>query len=628
MLKLSRYNELETLWDDIKQNNVIPDEFREEIEKNFSHNKLEVNVSFRNHRVGEEALKHKLAENYGTISLVDPLLKDPSVNLDNDAFLIVTDPNGVIISSRSEDVVGYCCPAADLINSNMQLKNLLKVGNILEVHYDNGIRSQLVPIFNQYGEIQFFWGVSGNRPISAEVSNILFLAAQLVQQRYDFFTMIDDYTNSLLNAIPQCAVLVDENARLLNINRSCMELFKVSDKNMLKGMPFSHYLLCDRPLESLADVLDIDIDSEVIIKAWGEDVPCKITLKQPINTPYGKRMVMLYITAADQESTRKLNPVPVLAEQSGAFDSIAGRSPVMHRIKLLASRAAKSTATILIEGESGTGKELIAQAIHQESGRQGEFVAINCGAIPAELIQSELFGYEEGAFTGARRHGQAGKFEIAEGGTIFLDEIGEMPLNMQVSLLRFLQDKTITRVGSHISKRVDVRIIAATNRNLAQEVEKGNFREDLYYRLNVIKLTIPPLRERKEDIPLIAHHILRRLCRENGVNSTPISDSAMAALLEYDWPGNARELENTIERAFVLSHNGELAFDTLEVKQINREEGMAKIKHSLGQMEREGIEKYLRMYQGNVSKTAQALGITRQTLYRKMEALNIDRKSF
>jgi transcriptional regulator with PAS, ATPase and Fis domain len=218
----------------------------------------------------------------------------------------------------------------------------------------------------------------------------------------------------------------------------------------------------------------------------------------------------------------------------------------------VARMAARSSSNVLIEGESGTGKELFAQAIHNASRRSaGAFVAVNCGAIPRELIASELFGYSEGAFTGAKKGGNPGKFELADGGTLFLDEIGDMPLEQQVALLRVIQDKSISRIGSNQVIPVDVRIICATNKNLLELMQTGRFRQDLYYRLNVINLRILPLRERKEDIPLLFEHFLQQMnqdCR------SIIPNDFTERLLSYDWPGNVRELQNTVERIIHLEH--------------------------------------------------------------------------
>lgn len=625
MITLSRENRLETLWDDIKQNNIIPEEIRMETEQNLLRNKLELNVNFRNHRVQEDDLQHKLEECYGTIALVSPLLKDFSTKLDKHARMIVTDPNGVIISCQSEDVIGYCCPAAELVNNNNQLKDLVQTGRVVEINYDNGIRSQLVPIFNEYGEIQFYWGLSDSRPISVEMSNILYLAAQLVQQRYKYTLMIDEYTSSFMNAMPECVVLLDENARVINVNEGFLKLLNISDKNVFKGMHISNLIANDGSIANLNTILTPD-NSRFNLQFWGHEIPCHIIYKQPISTPYGNQLVILFNELNDQLRQAQASAYDIMPYNKSAFDSIIGQSPEINQIKSVAQRAAGTAATILLEGESGTGKELFAQAIHQESRRPGRFIAINCGAIPSELIQSELFGYEEGAFTGAKRRGSPGKFEIADGGTVFLDEIGEMPVDMQVSMLRFLQDKTVTRVGSHLSKKIDVRIIAATNRNLKNEVEKGNFREDLYYRLNVINIEIPPLRQRQGDIPLIADYLLARQCNQYHVPVMKLKPRETDLLMNYNWPGNARELENAIERAFILRQGEELSFDHLPRTLIDSKSGSRQeIEATMGQVEKEAIEKYLRIYRGNISHTANALGITRQTLYRKMKAFNIDR---
>ncbi len=234
------------------------------------------------------------------------------------------------------------------------------------------------------------------------------------------------------------------------------------------------------------------------------------------------------------------------------FNGLVGTSHRMRELYRLIMNVAPAKTNILITGESGTGKELVARAIHTESPRKGSpFVAVNCGAIPENLIESELFGYEKGAFTGAHSP-KEGLVELADGGTLFLDEITELPLNLQVKLLRFIQDRYIRRIGGREEKQVDIRLIAATNRDIDREVREGRFREDLYYRINVIRIDIPPLRERKEDIPHIAMHFVEKYNKELGKNITGISEEAMNCLVEYHYPGNVRELENAIERAVAL----------------------------------------------------------------------------
>ncbi len=249
--------------------------------------------------------------------------------------------------------------------------------------------------------------------------------------------------------------------------------------------------------------------------------------------------------------------VPEIQQQDGRV-KIIGVSRALQDVFKVVGRVARSDAPVLVFGESGTGKELVAHAVHEYSPRrQHEFLAINCGAIPENLLESELFGHEKGAFTGAIAK-RAGRFEQADGGTLFLDEIGDMPLSVQVKLLRVLQDGTFSRVGSNETQKADARIVAATNKNLAEEVAAGRFREDLYYRLNVVEVKLPALRERREDIPLLAEFFLQRITRKNGMARIKLSGEAISALQAHRWPGNVRELENTIARACALASSNVL----------------------------------------------------------------------
>ena len=318
---------------------------------------------------------------------------------------------------------------------------------------------------------------------------------------------------------------------------------------------------------------------------------------------------------------------------SGAFftfdDIIGDKNAEFRKTKELAMRIARGNSNVLIAGESGTGKEMFAQSIHQESPRRNQpFVSINCAAIPKELISSELFGYEEGAFTGAKKTGAPGKFEIADGGTLFLDEIGEMPLDMQSVLLRVIEEQRITRLGSAKSKKVDVRIIAASNRNLIECVHNQTFRADLYYRLNVMQLNLPPLRSRREDIPLLVEHFLKALTDTPNTSITRISKEAMSMLVAYDWPGNIRELRNIIERAANVCSGSEIrpsdimlqpgspavpragSGTEVSVKSLNRE---------YENYELERIKSLIIKHNNNKTLVARELGISRRTLYNKLK---------
>lgn len=274
--------------------------------------------------------------------------------------------------------------------------------------------------------------------------------------------------------------------------------------------------------------------------------------------------LLLFTAKSKPDTTLPTSSLANLASRDlSPLDQLVGQTQVWTDIKNIVYKASCYPSNVLIEGESGTGKELVAQTIHTMSKRPGAFVAINCGAIPKGLIESELFGYDEGSFTGAKRGGFAGKFEMADQGTIFLDEIGEMPAAMQVTLLRFLQDKTITRVGSNKIRKLDVRIIAASNRDLNSEIEKGNFRKDLFFRLNVINIIMPPLRERTGDIGHLVHYFLKLLCCELDREIPQISNEAMRILTSYHWPGNVRELSNIIERAVIFNEGNIIVPDDL-----------------------------------------------------------------
>ena len=312
------------------------------------------------------------------------------------------------------------------------------------------------------------------------------------------------------------------------------------------------------------------------------------------------------------------------------FDNIVGRSAAMRDIFQTVARVAPTRATVLLAGESGVGKDMIARALHQHSPRKNfPFVKINCTALPENLMESELFGFEKGAFTGANTS-KPGKFEQADKGTVFLDEIGDVPSHIQVKLLRILQEREFERLGSNVTRSVDVRIVAATNVNLRAALEQGRFREDLYYRLNVVPINIPPLRERKEDIPFLVLHFLKQLTKELGSPVKDISPSAMDRLLEYEWPGNVRELENTLERSIVLA-SGEV----LEPGDIRIESARAPTASSsqslllpegttLEQWEQMMIREALRRSNGNKSQAARILGLTRNALRYRLSQMGME----
>ncbi|HBF6750982.1 TPA: sigma 54-interacting transcriptional regulator, partial [Clostridioides difficile] len=313
------------------------------------------------------------------------------------------------------------------------------------------------------------------------------------------------------------------------------------------------------------------------------------------------------------------------------LENIIGESVAIRNSKKEALIASKSTSTVLITGESGTGKELFARAIHNHSNRvDNPFIAVNCAAIPDNLLESELFGYEEGAFTGAKKGGKLGMFEVAHKGSIFLDEIGDMSLHLQSKLLRVLQEKELNKIGSKSNVSIDVRIIAATNKDLEKMVQNGTFREDLYYRLNVIPIKLPSLRERKEDIPLIIKHMVKEYSKKLDKNVIDIDSRVVDAMMEYKWPGNIRELQNIIEYSVNMSSSSIITMNVIPQKIKNTSVEELEVKSDriipLDELEKIEIIKALNKYKDykkDKELTAKALGISRATLYRKIEKYNI-----
>jgi DNA-binding NtrC family response regulator len=313
-------------------------------------------------------------------------------------------------------------------------------------------------------------------------------------------------------------------------------------------------------------------------------------------------------------------------DQHYSFNELIGTSSALQSVFRLIEKVSVTNVNILIQGESGTGKELVARAIHHHSPRASKpFVAINCGALPETLLESELFGHTKGAFTDAKTD-KKGLFRSVEGGTLFLDEIGEIPVSLQVKLLRALQEHEVTPVGSSLPVKFDARIIAATNRILEEEVAKGNFREDLFYRLNVLELYLPPLRERREDIPLLAKHFAQKIAREQKAAEKPISKEAMNALVNYNWQGNIRELQNALERAFILSGEDEIEPESLPPRIRQNVEGNAfgmrdpeGLRPTLEEVERRYVLETLKTVNQDKTLAANILGIDLSTLYRKLK---------
>ena len=452
------------------------------------------------------------------------------------------------------------------------------------------------------------------------------MGRMLEVRRYnDELLVSNSYLEAMFDSITAGIISIDQDGAVKTANTPAAEMFGF-EADALLSMHVSD--LFDGWSDVLAALRSGQrfMDEDVFVRAATNKLQFNLSAYPVIDADGILRAVILVFK--DVRKVRKLANRIMGRRAIYTFSKIIGKNAAFVRVMDFAKKMADSRSNILITGESGTGKELFAQAVHNHSDRREEaFVAINCAAIPRSLIESELFGYEEGSFTGARHGGQPGKFEVADGGTVFLDEIGEMPLDMQTRLLRVIEEGTVCRIGSSREIVVNVRIIAATNTELEAEVAKGNFRKDLFYRLNVLPMRLPPLRERKDDIPLLVDFFMDRITRKLNKRPVDVPPDRLRELVAYDWPGNIRELENYVE----LLVNAEAlpgafpacALEGIKTCEVQRKPAVSALlpgpeSELLADVELRHIEATLSRYKGNVSLAAKALGIGRNTLYRKL----------
>lgn len=431
---------------------------------------------------------------------------------------------------------------------------------------------------------------------------------------------------AILDSVNEGVFTVDLEWKLTSFNRGAEKITGIT-RNEAIGRPCYEVLranICEKECaiqHTITSGKPVVNATAYIINRGGKRIP--VRLSTALVKDAGGNVVGGVETFQDLTQIEELQKE---LEGKYTLEDIIGRSPVMKKIFAILPQIAQSSSTVLIHGESGTGKELFARAIHNLSDRKGErFVPVNCAALPDTLLESELFGHKAGAFTDAKRD-KPGRFTLADGGTIFLDEIGDVSPAMQVRLLRVLQDQMIEPLGSIEPTPVDVRVIAATNQDLRDLISQGRFREDLYYRIRIIQLDLPRLRERREDIPLLLDHLVNKFNTRFGKNIAGVSDDVMKILMEYDYPGNVRELENIIEHAFILCRGGliEIHHLPMEMRGIPQDTRSGIMNITLQEMEIYMIREALHRYNGNRKKTAEQLGIDLSTLYRKMKKFDIE----
>jgi sigma-54 dependent transcriptional regulator, acetoin dehydrogenase operon transcriptional activator AcoR len=425
------------------------------------------------------------------------------------------------------------------------------------------------------------------------------------------------HISNIFESAPIAMITSDIDGKIKLYNKKAADMFG-KDGSHLNAKNMDD-IVCDWDKVKNEIYLGKNKMKQVSIRSLRDKYICNFMANPIYNSDDNDVEIVYVFQETDQKKDRKNSD-----QAYYTFDKIVGEDENFLKIVQYAKKIANSKSTILIMGESGTGKEVFAQSIHNYSSRMdGPFIALNCGAIPKQLIESELFGYEDGAFTGAKKGGNLGEFELANGGTIMLDEIGEMPIDMQTKLLRVVQEGVITRIGSSKSINVDVRIIAATNKDLKKEVELGRFRKDLYYRLNVLPIYLLPLRERKKDIPLLINFFMDNISRRLGKEPVKIPEEYLKKTMNYAWPGNIRELENVVEliintEAIPSLYFGEEGSDEDFLIDLNEES------YKLEYLEKQHIIKALKKFKGNITYTAEALGIRRNTLYSKIKKYEIN----
>ena len=615
----------------------------------------------KSEKLTESSLKKVIEDNKLLIGIANPYLKEFYSFLDKENYaVLLADVNGTIISlaggsgqgmranmhherlevgnSRSE-----CYSGTNGISMCIETKKPIQiVGKEHYVHSQQGYTSSAAPIYDENGNIIGCLNIFGRSETShlhtlamvVVAANGITKEMKLKRSYYDLNTLKRRLETTIEFA--NTGLVMTDNYLIIKQHNNLIE--------KMTGLKFEQ--LHNRDIREVFKKTDIfntdkDIQNMEVNGTLSNDKKYAFNISVSLIKNKSGKKNGIVVAITEMKQIRML-----VKKNSGftakyTFDSIIGGSEEIAACKQLGKIAAESISNVLILGENGTGKELFAQAIHNAGDRKGApFVAINCASIPKDLIESELFGYEAGAFTGASKQGQPGKFELADGGTIFLDEIGDMPLNLQATLLRALQVGEIVRIGGKESKNVDVRIIAATNHDLLKEVEQERFRRDLYYRLNVLTIKLPPLREHREDISKLSYIFLNRYSMLLNKNVNSIADDVQRTFLEYSWPGNIRELENVIERAVNVTQDNKINMIDIPAEiytnrsksemqddiddQNKYDMSMCNIKNR----EKEMILIALKSTDGNVKRAAQMLGIGRRTIYNKIIKYKIDISGF
>lgn len=629
-------------WERFVNSHEISKDTRTEIlESWYRCEKMSVDyTSGRGRKVSDNILIDCLNKRKELIEVARPIMENVfEIVKDTSYSVVLTDENGIIIdliinkdleenhkklnfvrgSIWDEESVGNNAIGTCLATN----KPIQVIGAEHYCEYHHRWTCSAAPIHNSKGELIGCFDLSGRaEDVQAHTYGIAVSSANSIEKQFaiiESYNLMDTAFDSMLDGI----MFVNSHLKIYKFNQHIPEIFKLKENevyNINIEETFKDFNIVNNIFNNKQKIKYSDMTLHINNKK----IECSLTISPIIMGE--EAMGAVFLIREAKQITKEISKLAGF-KANYTFDSIITVNPRMLELINTAKKISKTNCSVLIEGESGTGKELYAQSIHNESfRRKGPFIAINCSAIPKELFESELFGYESGSFTGAMKGGRPGKFELASGGTIFLDEIGEIPLDIQPKLLRVLDNNKIVRIGGTHERDLDVRVVAATNRNLLEEINGGSFRQDLYYRLNVINLRIPALRNRKEDILELSKHFLNELIKENEGMSKNFSAQFEEKLMKHNWSGNVRELKNIIQRAYYMSE-GDTINNVVFQKQIHNENDNVNEKimsFNLKEVEKDRIIQALLANRRNVIKAAKDLNISKATIYRKIKAYSID----
>ena len=591
--------------------------------------------------------RHLIEVSWPILKMIGEMIRGSGFRVDlvdKDGYFlkIISDMETLEESKKLGSVIG--ANRSELISGTNGIGVVLSTGKPIQIlgpeHYNiyhHNWTCSTAPIHYPSGNIIGAINMSGNYRLLHKhtlgmvvaISNVIKSALVTEKKVYELSTT-NRFLKTIIESINDGLVILDKEGKITHLNSIAGGILGKEPPDAI-GEPINKLIKTNFSLFDILNNRKGYLEKEITITPFGSKESFQYLLTEKLVKDYEGKFQGIMALFKEMRKVHRLVGGIIGAKARFNFSDIIGNNKKLKRAVNLAKTASVSSCKILIQGESGTGKEIFAQAIHNNSNRKNKpFIAINCAAIPRDLVESELFGYEGGAFTGAKKEGRPGKFELAEGGTLFLDEIESMPLESQPKLLRVIESNQLMRIGGNKIITTDVRIISSTNQDLLLAVKKGNFREDLLYRINTVTVDITPLRERKDDILILVKYICDKIGRKINKNNIEIDKKVLEVLCEYNWPGNIRELENALESAIILSKNNKIIIEVIpeNIKLFKSNDlGIKEDKevNSLIDIEKEAIFKVLKEVKGNISKASRALGIDRSTLYRKIEKYKISK---